>query len=459
MSYGRCYSAPPVEKFVVDEDVDLDRIRNNERSFKRYNDEVLNNLQNLFGGPSDHIVEAFVEKKTMVELIDIDHPDSDICTEFSGVSRTNTPIGDKPVVRCEMLNVMNLKPSIVIPIAPSSVQNVEINRAISEIRKFYDSLNGEGYCNIKQTCLVVCKDQEGSRFIQKRLDEWSSEEISWFFGNISDSIIELSTNLFGNYVIQKIIPYLNEEELFKIVVKLFGKVNELSLHTYGCRVIQKLIENIGDIKFIISELANNVLELIASPNGNHVIQKCIDKNIDKDFIIKELEKNAILLAQQRYGCRVLQRIFEVCNESEIQVIYDSIVENLDLLINDKYGNYVIQHLILTPNAKREMIYVYIIKNAFELSKSKYSSNVIEKCVCNGTLDQIKAFLSKFVESEDNKRPNLYYMCTDMYANYVVQRFFDIADKELKDRAKESIKPYVKDMKGSSFSKHILTRIS
>lgn len=457
MNYGRCYSAPPVDKFIVDEDIELEKIQNTS-SIQRKHDVYFYDTHNPFlYCTADYIADAFVEKKTMVELIDIDHPDSEICTEYSGVSRTNTPIGDKPVVRSEMLNNINSKLSISIPITPSAILKTEINSAMNEIKNFYESLGYDINYSIKQLCLNICKDQEGSRFIQSKLDEWSGEKISWFFLQIYDSIIELSTNLFGNYVVQKIISFLNEDELFKIVVKLFGKVNSLSLHIYGCRVIQKLIENISDIKFIISELASNVLELLDSPNGNHVIQKCIEKNVEKDFIIKEFENNAVLLAQQRYGCRVLQKIFEICDENDIKTIYDNIIENIGTLINDKYGNYVIQHLIQTNNQKKDIIFNYIIENVIELSKYKYSSNVIEKCLYAGTNKNLRTLLDKFLSSNDGERPNLYYMCIDMYANYVVQKFFETANKEMRNEAKEAIKPYIKEMKGSMFSKQLLTR--
>lgn len=85
------------------------------------------------------------------------------------------------------------------------------------------------------------------------------------------------------------------------------------------------------------------------------------------------------------------------------------------------------------------------------------SNVVEKCVNNASNEQLEALLTEFSKIIDNK-PCLYHMCIDMYANYVVQRFFDVADNELKTKAKNMIKPNIKEMKSIPFTKHILARI-
>ena len=467
MPHSRCYSAPPVDKFIIDNDIKFEDIQQ-ELSYSTYyrknKDPRLAPPKFIFAGQGsvwasehkDFLVRAFSEQRTAVEMIDFDHPDTELCTEFSGRSKTTTPVGDKPRICPDMLSTPNN--SILIPISVSPMHKEENPLAISEIRAFYVSQSREAPHDIGMMCVALCKDQEGSRFIQKKLEEWNNEQTSAFFLSICDNSYELSTNLFGNYVIQKIIPLLKEDELFKLILQFFGQICELSLHIYGCRVVQKLIDNLDDIKFVVAEIESHIMELISSPNGNHVIQKCIDKDIDKGFIIKEFEKSGVELAQERYGCRVLQRLFERCSKDETNLIYNVIVESVDQLINDKYGNYVIQHLLQHDRREHSGIFDYIIKNAYEMSKYKFSSNVIEKCVDGATLKQLEAFLGVFLARDNSGRPNLFYMCTDMYANYVVQRLFDVAPSNLRDRAKTALLPYIKEMRAVPFTKHILTRL-
>lgn len=466
MSFNRSISAPPVDKFAMPSDIEFGEIQTELQYltyYRKKKDPRLDPPKFLFKGQSsywvlennDFILKAFSEKKTGVEMIDMDYPESESCSEFSGKSRTNTPVGENIYIIPDLVQRSN----ILFPISTTSSSNQKQDNSnmINDIKSFYLNLNLEPTFNIPTICVEVCKDQEGSRYIQSAIESWSSEQIAYFFQQILGSSLDLSVNLFGNYVVQKIIPFLNEDELFKLILQFFGHIHELSLHVYGCRVIQKLIDQLDDVKSIVAELEPHISDLIESPNGNHVIQKCIDKNIDKDFLIREFEKNTIELAKQRYGCRVLQRIFEVCSEDETWNIYLEIIKNIGLFINDRYGNYVIQHLIESENKLKDKIFDYIIINSFVLSKDKFSSNVVERCVNNSSQTQLEAFLDQFSKFTDGK-PCLFYMCIDMYANYVVQRFFDIANADLKAKAKAIIKPYTKEMKTIPFTKHILLKL-
>lgn len=466
MSYNsRSYSAPPVEKFILDDDIELDEIQDAleyKNYYKKNKNPRLDPPKFLFSGQSsiwaaehsDLIIRAFKEKKTAVEMIDLEFPGSESCSEFNGKSRTTSPIGDTSFV---LLNLVQRKSTpAIIPVCSPPLCN-EKTAFLDEIKNFYSEHDFAPTSDIRVMCNSVCKDQEGSRHIQSLLDIWSFDHVRIFFDCIVNSALDLSTNLFGNYVIQKIIPLLNEDQVFYLILQFFGHIKVLALHVYGCRVIQKLIDYLGDIKSIVAELEPHIPELIESPNGNHVIQKCIDKDIDKSFLLRVFEKNCTELAQQRYGCRVLQRLFEVCSTEEMALIYEETIANIDILINDKYGNYVIQHLIDTLTGYKKRIFDFVIKNSFALSRNKFSSNVVEKCVAKCDKTELEALFEVFSKPQEDGRPKFYHMCTDMYANYVVQRFFDRADDGLKTKVKALIRPFIKDMKAIPFTKHILLK--
>lgn len=468
MYFNRSFSAPPVDKFISEnENVEIDDIKNEimySTYYKRNKNPRLDppkyiyrNFTNWTTEYNDFLSRAFSEKKTAVEMIDLEFPDSDGCSEFSGKSRTTTPVGNMAYEFPDLIQKSETT-SFTIPISCSTLKPDAENLIMKDIKAFYDTMCLEPTFNISEICVAVCKDQEGSRHIQGLIDSWDSDQISFFFDQILSSSLDLSTNLFGNYVIQKIIPFLDEKQSFNLILQFFGHIYELSLHVYGCRVIQKLIDHMDEIKSIIAELECRIGDLIASPNGNHVVQKCIEKDIDKSFLLKEFENDCIKLSQQRYGCRVLQRLFEVCSEDETWNIYLQIIKNIDVLINDKYGNYVIQHLIESSSKLRNQIFEYIISNSFLLSKDKFSSNVVEKCVNNCSKEQLELLLIEFSKCPDGVKPCLFYMCTDMYANYVVQRFFDVADENLRNKAKTIIRPFIKDMRTIPFTKHILTKL-
>jgi len=60
---------------------------------------------------------------------------------------------------------------------------------------------------------------------------------------------------------------------------------------------------------------------------------------------------------------------------------DVIIENLSHLVEDPYGNYLVQNVLKLESAdKNNKIFCVITKDFIRLSQLKFSSNVIEKCL-------------------------------------------------------------------------------
>lgn len=53
----------------------------------------------------------------------------------------------------------------------------------------------------------------------------------------------------------------------------------------------------------------------------------------------------LTLSTHPYGCRVIQRILEHCTSEQTSPILDEMHQHVEQLIQDQYGNYVIQHVL------------------------------------------------------------------------------------------------------------------
>lgn len=63
-------------------------------------------------------------------------------------------------------------------------------------------------------------------------------------------------------------------------------------------------------------------------------------------IVKRLDRLQVFsLSTHPYGCRVIQRILEHCLPEQTASILDELHQNTEQLIQDQYGNYVIQHVL------------------------------------------------------------------------------------------------------------------
>jgi hypothetical protein len=159
----------------------------------------------------------------------------------------------------------------------------------------------------------LCKDQDGSRLIQRLLDNPNSDTV--VFEEVqTDSLYDMVQDVFGNYVIQKLVDVASKPIIHSMMLELQPHLLELSLHTYGCRVIQKILHRsrVSDhLKWIADALTHSVVRCIMDQNGNHVIQKMIDAHPSWcQTIVNEIIVKLDEVACHPYGCRVVQRLFE-----------------------------------------------------------------------------------------------------------------------------------------------------
>jgi pumilio RNA-binding family len=195
------------------------------------------------------------------------------------------------------------------------------------------------------------------------------------------------------------------------------------LNTLSCRVIQKAIRSISqnDLAKLIDEYRGHVIAMIHDCHGNHVIQRCIQvqstfakeaqETGDLDlateimdqlqFIIDDVVENIESLSVHRYGCRVVQRSIEYCMESQRETVLEAITACNENLTEDSYGNYVVQQAIVTGTDKlrQEILNTLTRKNGniYRLSKQKYASNVVEKLMQHGNVEQRNFILTELLK--------------------------------------------------------------
>ena len=83
-------------------------------------------------------------------------------------------------------------------------------------------------------------DQHGSRFIQQKLENATSDEKQRVFQEIQPNTMQLTCDVFGNYVIQKFFEHGDQNQKKTLANRMKGHVLNLSLQTYACRVVQKV---------------------------------------------------------------------------------------------------------------------------------------------------------------------------------------------------------------------------
>ncbi|KAK0563681.1 mRNA binding protein puf3 [Tilletia horrida] len=340
--------------------------------------------------------------------------------------------------------------------------------------------------DIKGHIVEFSEDQHGSRFIQEKLDQASAEEVSSVFSELLPNAVDLMTDVFGNYVVQKVFDYGTPEERKALLKTMQGQILSLSLGTYGCRVVQTALEKIelADKIAVAEELRGYILQCVKDQNANHVIQKVVQEmDVDAmetiDFIPEAFRGQVQVLAAHCYSCRVLQRIFENCTEAQKRPLLEELLEASQQLMQNQYGNYVVQWVLQQgEQADKEAIIQKTKGNILLLSRHKFASNVVEEIIraapATDKADLIEEILTPVSSSTAAAEAGLgatngnsnggggalptpvVLMMKDQYANYVLQRFLEVAEGEQFVRLAQTIQPQLANMRrfSSGLSKHL-----
>jgi len=311
----------------------------------------------------------------------------------------------------------------------------------------------------------IAQDQYGSRLIQQKLESASEEEKQLAFKSVLMKMPQLTTDVFGNYVIQKFFEYGNSEQRRILAEQLVGQVLRLSLQMYGCRVVQKALDSvpIEQQVLLVGELKGHVLRCIEDQHGNHVIQKCIERlPTDRiSFIVQSFEGQTCRMSKHCYGCRVIQRLIEYCRSAQISPLLEEVLRNSMELATDQYGNYVVQHVMEHSSrpGDRQTIMQIVRTNILSLSCHKYASNVIEKALACGTVDERAQLIYAIIGEQGEAHPALLTMMRDRFGNYIVQRVIALAQGPQRDALLWKLHEYMPALKKSNtYGKHIISAL-
>ncbi|RNF03302.1 pumilio protein 2 [Trypanosoma conorhini] len=339
---------------------------------------------------------------------------------------------------------------------------------LSSVREHLEEMNHEcSYGAIQGRVVALSKDQEGSRFVQRLLEE--EQNVASIFAEVLPSTCELMVHVFGNYVLQKLLDVLPaKSEMFKqLFEKVSGRLKEYSFHTYGCRVIQRfLVKASPEIREnILVELKDCIVDCVFDQNANHVAQKIIEVMPEKTQFMNEAFLPALkALSRHPYGCRVLQCVFEKCSpvpEVNIRPLLEAVLEHVHEYVMDQYGNYVVQHALLNaPEDLRKRFVEFLIPHVYALSCSKFASNVAEKTIVKANKDELQQIVDILTRPPGGAEDGscLVLMMQDPYANYVVQRLLQEVNKQQQQHIAEQTRRHLSNIRRSVYGQHLVQKM-
>ncbi|KAK7390959.1 hypothetical protein VNO78_19198 [Psophocarpus tetragonolobus] len=259
----------------------------------------------------------------------------------------------------------------------------------------------------------MAKDPRGSRFLQKKIDEATPQEIHLILKDLQYHLHDLIKHPFGHYVIEKFfqssnISLVQLNSLIFFIIFDLQKLKVSCMDHLGNRVIQKILESVQDpnmIDTITAAMRCIAVALMKNFNGGYVLQQCLRlfPHVNKNAILDVAAQNCLDIARDRCGCCVIQNCLEYEGLPAFCELVKNIIENAVVLAEDPYG--------------------YI-----RLSMNKYASNVVEHLFQFSEMNCAAVIARELMGSTE-----FLNVVQHPYGNYVVQRALQYTEGPLHER--------------------------
>lgn len=253
--------------------------------------------------------------------------------------------------------------------------------------------------------------------------------------------------------------YSNDDQRMALMTSAAPQLVRIGLNQHGTRALQKMIEFIStpeQTQTVVRALENHVVQLVQDLNGNHVIQKCLNRLTAKDsqFIYDAIGRHCVAVGTHRHGCCVLQRCIDHASGDQRARLVAQITSHAFELVQDAFGNYVVQYILdLGEPHFTEPLCRKFQDNIPQLSRQKFSSNVIEKCLRTADQTTTRMMIDEMLQGSELER-----MLRDCFANYVVQTAMDFADPETHARIVSAVRPILPTIRQTPHGRRIAGKI-
>lgn len=215
------------------------------------------------------------------------------------------------------------------------------------------------YCNDEQRDTLVSNassqlvqialNQHGTRALQKMIEFISTpKQIQIIVEAFQGQVVDLIQDLNGNHVIQKCLNHLKAEDAQFIFDAVGENCVTVGTHRHGCCVLQRCIDHASGFQKVqlVRQITANSFHLVQDPFGNYVVQYILDLN-DPSFtgpMCVGFQGHVAELAKQKFSSNVIEKCIRCADMPTKRLLIEEMMhpDELEKLMRDSYGNYVIQ---------------------------------------------------------------------------------------------------------------------
>ncbi len=236
---------------------------------------------------------------------------------------------------------------------------------------------------------IFC-DYYGNYFLQKFFHFCSLEQRLFIYQNIKSNFLQISNDICGNHSLQCLIQLQNSKEEKELIKECINNnLYNLSLGSNSSHVIQKIISVIkeDDREYINNFMISNLMDLCLDANGICIVKEFINKTKNPFYILSivsifEIDINK--LTYNQFGNFGIQEAIKMFGENYCGKIINKLIEHIIAFSISKFSSNVVDFLIDYLSKNNFIKFCEILSKMFLndenlniLLKNKFANYVLE----------------------------------------------------------------------------------
>ena len=173
----------------------------------------------------------------------------------------------------------------------------------------------------------------------------------------------------------------------------------------------------NNINNIINNNINNNINNQQKNESKKKKPKKIDNSFYTDKPLSFLGENINMLSKDQGACRYLQNLLDTNPQETLNYLYKPLCSNILQLINDPFGNYLIQKIIMYLNEDQLFEILNIISHVFsEICNNIYGTRVIQTIIDNLKTPKVRNYFFQLL------KPIVIHLLKELNGTFVVQKF-------------------------------------
>lgn len=237
--------------------------------------------------------------------------------------------------------------------------------------------------------ISVALNTHGTRAAQKLIETIvTPEQIAVATQALKPGAVLLIKDLNGNHVVQRCLQRLSPEDSQFVYDAAAQHCVEIATHMHGCCVLQRCIDHASEAqkKHLVGEVAQQALTLALDPYGNYVVQYILNLGLSwaSLAVMNRLKGSLAELSAQKFSSNVVEKCLKLgegpLEEARTDLVKELIASPaLERLLQDPYGNYVVQSALgVTKGQLHQELVERIRPHMAAIKSSPYGKRIIAR---------------------------------------------------------------------------------